>query len=228
MKKVVVMSVGGSIIIPDQVNFSFLNSFKKTIRKYYRTHKFVVVCGGGSIARKYISALESEGKSTRELSEAGIRATRMNAMFVMQFFGKEANDRLPMNMEEVRDNLRKNDVVVCGALRYAPHSTSDSTASKLANFLNSDFVNMTNVKGLFDKNPKKHREAKFIPHISWRDFEKMALAIKFKNGQNFVLDQSAAGLIRKNKISTFILGPDIKNFEKFLEGKKFVGTTIRD
>lgn len=226
MKKVVVISLGGSIIIPDKINFSFLEDFKKTLRKHYKTHKFVIVCGGGSIARKYISALEKEGKSKRELSEAGIRATRMNALFVMQFFGKEANDKLPLNMEEVKNNIRLNDVVICGALRYEPHSTSDGTAAKLANFLNTDFINMTNVKGLFDKNPKIYRSAKFIPKISWKNFQAIASKIKFKNGQNFVLDQNASILIKKHKIKTYILGPDLENFEKLLKQKKFVGTTI--
>src|SRR3989338_7811338 len=105
MKKVVVISLGGSLIVPEKINFSFLENFKKTLRGFYKTHKFVIVCGGGTIARKYISALEKEGKPKKELAEAGIRATRMNALFMMQFFGKEANDFLPKSMHEVKNNI---------------------------------------------------------------------------------------------------------------------------
>ena len=226
MKKTIVISLGGSLIIPEKIDFKFLDHFKKTIRKNYKNYKFVIVCGGGTIARKYITALKSEGKSKRELSEAGIRATRMNALFMMQFFGKEANDSLPLNMEEVKNNLSKNSVVICGALRYISNSTSDGTAAKLSSYLKTRFINLTNVNGLYSENPKTNLNAKFISEISWKEFEKRALALKFKAGQNFVLDQNAAILIKKHKIKTYILGGDLKNLDNFLNRKKFVGTSI--
>jgi len=226
MKKTIVLSLGGSLIIPDKMNFLFLNKFKKTLQSFYKTHKFVVVCGGGAIARKYISALKQERKSKRSLAQAGIRATRMNARFMMQFFSKEANDALPKTMRQVRDSLPKNNVVFCGALMFAPNSTSDSTAAELAHYLKTDFINMTNVKGLFSSNPKTNKKAKFISKISWQDFEAMTLKLKFKAGQNFVLDQNAATLIKKHKIKTHIIGQNLSNLNKILKGKKFVGTLI--
>ena len=226
MKKIIVISLGGSLIIPEKVDLKFLDNFKKTIRKNYNKYKFVIVCGGGTIARKYISALEREGSSKKELSLAGIRATRMNALFMMQFFGKKANYSLPSNMEEVKNHLPKNSIVICGALRYTKKSTSDTTAAHLANFLHTEFINLTNVQGLYSDNPKNNPKAEFIPEISWKDFEEKALKIKYKAGQNFVLDQSAATLIRKNKIKTYILGPNLKNLDNLLKNKKFLGTSI--
>ena len=228
MKKVIVISLGGSLIIPEKIDFKFLDNFKRTLEKHYNKYKFVIVCGGGTIARKYISALEKEGSSKKELSIAGIRATRMNALFMMQFFGKEANESLPMNMDEVKNHLPKNKVVICGALRYSEKSTSDTTAAHLAQFLNTEFINMTNVQGLYTDNPKNNPKAKFIPKISQKDFEERALKIKYKAGQNFILDQSAATIIRKHKIRTYILGPNLKNLDDFLKNKKFLGTSIEN
>ena len=153
----------------------------------------------------------------------------MNATFMMQFFGeKEANDSLPRNMIDVKNNLRKNNVVICGALRYASNSTSDGTAAKLANFLKTEFINMTNVKGLYSANPKTHSNAKFISEISWKEFEKRALKLKFKAAQHFVLDQQASVIIRKNKIPTYIIGKELSNLDKILNGKKFIGTSITE
>jgi uridylate kinase len=61
-KKVIVLSLGGSLIIPEKINVKYLKDFKKTILKNKNNYKFIIVCGGGSIARKYISALkESAG-----------------------------------------------------------------------------------------------------------------------------------------------------------------------
>ena len=67
MEKIIVLSLGGSLIVPDKPNQEFLNSFKKTLEKNYKKYKFIVVCGGGKIARKYISGLKSQGKSKKEL-----------------------------------------------------------------------------------------------------------------------------------------------------------------
>ena len=226
-KKVIVLSLGGSLIIPDKVNIKLLEQFKAIIRKFYKTHKFVIVCGGGAIARAYIEALKKEHRTEYEISQAGIRATRMNAMFMMQFFGKkEANDTLPKNMEEVKANLNTNNVVFCGALRWVPHSTSDSTAAKLASFLKTDFINLTNIKGLYTSNPLVHKSAKFIPKDDWKTFEKRAHKHGFKAGQHFVLDQKASTIIREHKIKTYILGDDMNNLKNLLAGKRFIGTTI--
>jgi len=225
MKKMVI-SLGGSLIIPDKINYQFLEKFKKVLRKHYKTHKFVVVCGGGSIARKYIQALKAENKGKKELSQAGMRATRMNALFITQFFGKEANSALPKDMKEVSRMLEKNNVVFCGALRYASQETSDGTAAKLAHFFKTDFINLTNVPGLFTSNPLTSKNAKFIPRESWKKFESRALKMKFKAGQHFVLDQEAAILIKKHKIKTYILGPNLSNLDKVLRGKPFIGTLI--
>ncbi len=226
--KTLVISLGGSLIIPNKVNYSFLNKFKSTLRKFYRTHKFVVVCGGGEIARKYISNLSKEHKSKYEVSQAGIRATRMNAMFMTQFFGKDANSRLPRDMKELKNELEKNKIIFCGALRYVPNSTSDCTAAKLAHFLKTNFINMTNTKGLYSSNPLTNKKAKFITYESWKNFEKRALKIPYHSGQHFVLDQNASTIIRKYKITTYIIGENLVNLENIFKGKKFTGTTISE
>lgn len=223
----VVLSLGGSIIIPDKINISYLEKFRHELRKHYRTHKFVIVCGGGSIARKYIEALRKDKDSKKAQSLAGCRATRMNALFLMQMFGKEANDVLPLNIKEIKNDLKKNKVVICGALRYADNSTSDGTAAKIARQLQTYFVNMTNIKGLYTANPKTNKNAVFIPEISWKEFEKMALAIKYKAGQHFVLDQEAATIIRKYRIPTYIINENLTNMSNLLSNKKFVGTSIK-
>lgn len=224
----VVLSLGGSLIIPKKVDHAFLENFKRIVRKNYRKHKFVIICGGGAIARKYISILKKQGKSKRDQSLAGIRATKMNALFMTQFFEKEAhaNQTLPKSMKEVKKHLAKNKIVFLGALQYNTNETSDGTAAKLANYLKTDFINMTNIKGLYTSNPKTNKKAKFIPKISWKDFEKRALKIKYKPGQHFILDQNAATLIRKHKIKTYIIGKNLSNLDSILNNKKFTGTTI--
>ncbi len=226
-KKVVVISLGGSLIVPGKLNTKFLEGFKKILLKNKKKYKFVVVCGGGSTARAYIKGLENvEKKKLYFQSLLGISTTRLNARFMTYFFGKDANQGIPHNMKQIKGLLRFNSVVFCGALRYAKKETSDGTAAKIANYFKTDFINLTNVSGLYDKNPKKHKTAKFIPEISHEDFLKMAKQIEFKPGQHFVLDQIAAKIIKKHKIITYILGPELKNLDYLLNNKHFMGTLI--
>lgn len=131
MKKIVVISLGGSLIVPDEINLSFLDKFRQIIEKNTNKYKFVIICGGGSIARKYIYALKKEKKSTHLQSMVGISVTRLNARFVSSLFGKDFNEGIPHNIKHVENLLRKNDIVFCGALRYKEKETSDSNAAEL-------------------------------------------------------------------------------------------------
>ncbi len=230
MKKTIVISLGGSLIVPDKINYKFLNKFKKTLEKNKRKYNFVIVCGGGKTARNYIKGLENEKiKSKKKFllqSYLGIASTRLNARFMTYFFGEDANQGIPDNMKQIKNLLRKNNYVFCGALRYSPNQTSDSTSAKLANYFKTEFINLTNVRGLYDKNPKKFRSAKFIPEISHKEFLKMAKKIEFKPGQHFALDQTAAKIIKKHKITTYILGDDTKQLDNLLNKKHFIGSRI--
>ncbi len=228
MKKVIVLSLGGSLIVPDSINVKFLELFKKVLLKNTRKYKFVVVCGGGSVARTYIKGLERQKIKKKNYFQSllGISATRTNARFMTYFFGRDANQGIPHDMKEVRNLLAKHNIVFCGALRYEDKQTSDSTAAKLARLFRSDFINLTNIEGLYDKNPKTHKSAKFIPEISHKDFLKMANKLIFHPGQHFVLDQTAAKIINKYNIRTFIVGDDPRNLDKLLNKKHFVGTVI--
>ncbi len=225
MKKTIVLSLGGSLIIPDEIDVKFLNQFKKIINKHKRKYNFVVVTGGGSTARKYIKALKKARNSLYFQSLAGISATRMNARLLTYLFGKDANQGIPHDMVDVKNLLRKNNPVFCGALRYAKKETTDATSAKLARFFNTELINLTKVPGLYTKDPNKHKDAVFIEEITWKKFRKM-VPKKFKPGQHFVLDQQASKTIKKYKIKTYILGKNLENLDNLLSNEKFKGTII--
>lgn len=218
------MSLGGSILVPDEVNSKFMKDFKKLVSKI--NAKFIVVIGGGKTARTYIEGLRNLNVNEKQQSLVGIAITRLHARYLADYFGVQANAKIPHFVRDVKKLLKKNKIVFCGGLRYEPDQTSDSTAADLAKNLKCDFVNMTNVKGLYNKDPRKYKDAKFIPKISFNDFYKMANKVKYKPGQHFVLDQNASKIIEENKIKTVILSSNLKNFENYLKGKKFIGTVI--
>ncbi|MBI2508061.1 UMP kinase [Candidatus Woesearchaeota archaeon] len=220
MKKIVI-SLGGSLINPGKINYKFLRGFKATIRKFFR-YKIVIVTGGGKIARDYIEALSDKNEKIRSL--IGIKATKLNAMLVSNFLDNEIV--VPDSLNDVKKLLKRRNLVVCGALGYRDKMTSDGTAADVARSLKADLlINMTNVKGLYDKDPGKFKNAKLISEIGFSNFLKIVNKIKYKPGQHFVLDQVAAGIIAKHKIKTVILkGHD--ELDRCLNQKKFIGTVI--
>src|SRR3989344_1210744 len=128
--KTYVISLGGSIIVPDKVNFKFLENFSKLINKYKKKYKFVIVTGGGGTARKYISSLRKEKLGEDVYSLIGIATTKLNARLVAD------------SLKEVTNLLKRKGLVVCGALGFQPEMTSDGDAAEIAKYLNADFINL--------------------------------------------------------------------------------------
>lgn len=223
-----VISLGGSLIIPDEINHKFLFKFSAIIKEIIkRGDSIVIVCGGGSIARKYISVVNSLKVNEDFSSLVGIECTKTNAALVASYFKKF--HLIPNSLADVDKELRKDKLAVCGALGFQPKMTSDGDASQIAAHIKADYlINLTNVDGLYNKDPKQWG-AKFIPAVSFSDFDKIISQIDFKAGQHFVLDQFAAKIIMREKIKTAILnGSDLENIKKFFNDEKFRGTVISE
>ncbi len=222
--KTYVISIGGSAIVPDKINVIFLKKLRKTVNKISKKNKVVLVCGGGKPARDYIKAAKALGISDSLACLAGIRTTKLNATLVS--LAVHGNISMPDTLKEVKKVLRKRNIAVVGALGFQPNMTSDGDAADIARYLKAKmFINVTDVSGLYDKNPKEFKNAKFIPEISFNNFWKIASKIKFKAGQHFVLDQSGAKIIKKHRIKTVII-KGLDNLEKVILNKSFKGTII--
>jgi uridylate kinase len=223
--KIVVMSLGGSLIAPDKIDTAYLARFSKFISSLVKKdYKFVIVTGGGRISRDYMDSLRKIRCSENEVSFAGIKVTRLNAFIASKYLKTKA--KVPENIGEIKSLIRNNKVVVCGG--FKPGMTSDGDAAEIAKMLKTKILfNLTNVEGLFDKDPRKFSNAKLIRKISSSDFLKIMMKIGHKAGQHFVLDLNAAEICFRNKIKVFILnGKSLNNFAGCMRGKPFKGTEI--
>mgnify|MGYP001610800046 CR=1 FL=1 len=217
----IVISLGGSIIAPNKINYKFLEEFKKAILNN-KKYKFIIICGGGKTARNYIEAARKEHLTEKEFSILGIMATRMNAELVQEIL--KLNNKLPITQEEVLKLKQR--IIVCGALGNRPKMTSDANAAELSQLTKAKcFINMTNVSGLYTKDPNKYKNAKLIKEITFKDFNEKIKKIKYEAGQHFVLDQKASKIIMENHILTYIIQGN-NNLNKILNNKEFIGTII--
>ena len=101
-----------------------------------------------------------------------------------------------------------------------PHPDNEATAAALrAMEINADVImKATNVDGIYDKDPKKHKDAKFYSDLSYMDVLKDKLQ---------VMDSTAISLCMDNKlpIITFNLNKP-GNIARVVRGEK-IGTTVK-
>ena len=224
MPKTVVLSLGGSLIVPDKIDIDFLKEFKKTIDRYIENdHKFAIICGGGKIARDVQQAASEILKiGNEDLDWLGIYATRLNAKLISTIFRNESKGEV---IDDPNEKIAFGRSVIVAA-GWLPGRSTDYDAVIIAKNLGiREVINMSNVDYVYDKDPKKYKDAKRIEKAGWEDFGRL-MAQKWEAGMNAPFDPVAAKEAKKSGIRVFIIGKDLKNLENLLDGKKFKGTAI--
>ncbi len=224
MPKIIVLSLGGSLICPAGFDVYFLKKFSEVIGKYIKKDcKFVIICGGGSLARTFqATASQSSKLSDEELDWLGIHATKINAHLVKSLFLGNAEDSIVSNPTK-KIKFKKSIIIGAG---WKPGHSTDYVAVLLAKNLGiKEVVNMSNVNYVYDKDPKKHKYAKKIERTGWAGYLKL-IGQKWKAGMNVPFDPVAAKEAQKSNIKVKIIGRDLKNLQKLLDGKRFRGTII--
>jgi uridylate kinase len=80
---------------------------------------------------------------------------------------------------------------------------------------------------VYNKDPKKHKNAKPLKKINWNEILDIT-GKKFTPGMNVPFDPIASQLAQKIGIKVIVCdGRDLKNLDNIIEGKEFVGTTIK-
>ena len=87
-------------------------------------------------------------------------------------------------------------------------------------------INLSNIDWVYDKDPKKYKDAKPIKKLTW-DKMKELVGSKWVPGSNIPFDPIAVSLASKLGLTVVITnGQDLKNVEKIIEGREFRGTVI--
>ena len=221
--KTIIISLGGSLIVPKKININFLKKFKKTILSFIKNHKFVIICGGGKLARDFQERGRKLKLTNKALDWLGIYATRINAQMLRVIFNYFTEEKIII--DPTKKILSKKKIILCAG--WKPGWSTDYDAILLAkNSKSKIIINMTNVSYIYNKDPKKHKDAKPIKEISWKNYEKLA-GNKWKPGLNLPFDPIAAKEAKKSKLSVIIIGKNLNNLKNLLNDKEFEGTIIK-
>jgi len=222
----IVISLGGSLIVPDVIDVSFVESFVSLIKEYVsRGFSFLIITGGGKVCRDYDDSLRKiVNPSNEDLDWLGISATKLNAEFVRICFGNLAFDKIILDP----DLIPKTDKPVLVGGGWKPGNSSDLAAVYGARSVGATkIINLSNIDYVYDKDPKKYDNAKPIKDISWSDFISL-FPKEWIPGENIPFDPIASSMASELGYEVVILnGKNIDNLKNYLEEKEFVGTTIK-
>ena len=225
-----VLSVGGSIVVPNEPDTKFLTEFSGMVKEWLAadsSRKLILVVGGGAPARVYQNAYRTinPDNSNDQADWIGIMATRLNAQLLKAVFGDLCKQDVVYDPTQVSEFTGR----ILVAAGWKPGFSTDNDAVLLAErFAAKTVVNLSNIEKVYTDDPRKNPDAKPLDSISWSDFRKM-VGDEWEPGKNCPFDPIASRRADQNKITVVCAGgKNIENIRNILDEKDFIGTKIGD
>jgi uridylate kinase len=221
----IVVSVGGSLIVPDAIDTDFLTRFKALIlEKVQRGFTFSIITGGGKLSRRYQEAASAVTKLSQfDLDWLGIHSTRLNAQLFRDIFVGYAH---PQVIKNPTIDIEADEPIVIAA-GWQPGCSTDYDAVLIAKNLGATrLVNLSNIDYVYDSDPRKNPNAKKIEKTSWAEFRKL-IPETWDPGLSSPFDPIAAKEAEAIGLEVAIInGAKLEEFSNYLDDKPFVGTII--
>ena len=223
-KETIVISLGGSLVAPGDIDLTFLKTFKHVLQKYLDAKRFFILVGGGKIARNYQKAMLEFGAQNNDRDWIGIGVTKLNAEVIKQMF--EGNC-YPKTVTDPNKKVKTNKDVVVGA-GWKPGWSTDYDAVLIAKNHNiKTIINLTNIDYVYDKNPNDFPDAKPLEQIDWKSFEQI-VGDKWTPGLSMPFDPRASKIASKLGLRVIMInGKNLERLEDFLNDNPFIGTIIQ-
>ena len=205
--KIIVVKIGSSLLVDKnrKIRSKWLSSFAKDIRKLRSENKKVIIVSSGAIALgcKKMNYNKTNLKLDKSQAVASIGQIELMKLFSQTFSKYRINisqilltlddteeRRRSINAKRTFENLfqldyipvvNENDTIATSEIKYGDN---DRLASRVAQITNADtLILLSDVDGLFTKNPKKFKNAKLIKKIS--DLDKDIKDIDIKGTTEF-------------------------------------------
>ena len=185
-----------------------------------------IVVGGGNFWR---------GRSNQQMDRCtsdyiGMLGTTMNALAIGDAFkqiGVNVRVQTGVEMRQIAEyyikdralkHLNNKRVVFFGCGTGSPFFSTDTAAALRAAEISADAViKATNVDAIYDKDPKKYKDAVKIPHLTYMDV---------LNKKINIMDSTATTLCMDNNIPILVMDINKKgNLKKVIDGKN-IGTIV--
>jgi len=197
-----------------------------------RGTRFGIIVGGGNIWRGKQAAADGMDRATADY--AGMVATVINGIALqdaLERLGLETRLQTAIEMREVAEpfirrrairHLEKGRIVLFGAGSGNPFFTTDTAAVLRASEIGAEAIlKATNVEGVYDKDPRKHPDAKLYRTITHHEaltsglgvMDSTALALAMDNHLPIVVfnvgeDGNIGRAARGESVGTYVYNPE--------------------
>jgi len=225
----IVISVGGSLIVPDKIDTNFLSTLHDFIEtETVSGRRFILIAGGGRTARRYAEAAKTVAPlEADDLDWLGIHATRLNAHLVRTIFRDLAYPVIVTNPDDILDIPTSAKLVI--AAGYRPGASTDLRAVQIAERVGAKkVINLSNIEYVYTADPKTNPDAVKITDITWEEFRKL-IPTEWDPGLNSPFDPIAAREAQAKNIEVASIdGTKLLSLKNYLDGKPFTGTRIHN
>ncbi|TFG06758.1 MAG: UMP kinase [Promethearchaeota archaeon] len=231
--KRLVLKIGGSLLFTNdkEIDYKKIVELSDIIKNDSHFETLVIICGGGQLARQYINAARALNGNEALCDIFGIEISRINSKLLITAFKNLAYPQVPKSMDELSIAQLSGKIIVMGGLQ--PGQSTTSVALEVAEYINADqVIILTNVDGIYDKDPKKYKDAKLFDKISYEELQDIILKSSGDNqaaaGEYRIFDTVSLQLLKRSKLNLLVMsGANLNNFKKFWDGKsKYIGTAI--
>ena len=188
--KIIVIKIGSSLLVDEKrkIRKKWLTSFTKDIKKLKSKNKKIIIVSSGAIALgcKKMNYNKTNLRIDKSQAIASVGQIELMNLFLQTFSKFKLNisqilltlddteeRRRSINAKRTFENLFKldyipivneNDTIATSEIKYGDN---DRLASRVAQITNADtLILLSDVDGLFTKNPKKFKDAKLIKRVN--------------------------------------------------------------
>ena len=188
--KIIVIKIGSSLLVDNnkKIRKKWLSSFAKDIKKLKSQNKKIIIVSSGAIALgcKKMNYSKIKLKLDKSQAIASIGQIELMNLFSREFSKYKLNisqilltlqdteeRRRSLNAKRTFENLfelgfipvvNENDTIATSEIKYGDN---DRLASRVAQITNADtLILLSDVDGLYTKNPKKFKKAKLIKKVN--------------------------------------------------------------
>ncbi len=229
MEKTFIIKMGGSLLF--EKNTVRIDRLQK-LASIFRNSKSIkgVVIGGGAMARVYIKAARELGVNESACDMMGIDISRVNCRLLIGAIGNRAYPKPAHTLEEALEYSISGKIVMMGGI--TPGQSTTSVTFELAEALNAtDVLILTDVDGVYDKDPKKHKDAVKYQQLTINQIETMFISsgsnTQSAAGEYRIMDAISLQIFKRSKLNVQLLsGEDDKALEEILihQSDKIHGT----
>ncbi len=226
-KERIIIKLGGSIIVPEEIDISFLRDFKKFIVGLLdEGHSVCLSIGGGKTCRKYQDAATqlNSDVNDEDLDWIGLETCNYNALLLRKIFKGWAQEETIRSPRDIKS--KDSSLLIVGA--DLPGHSSDYDAVEFAiAFGSKKIINLSNIAYAYTADPKIDLDAKKIEDVEWSKYRSYIPETWERPGMSTPFDPIASKKAEENGLEVAIIeGRNIASISSYIKGESFEGTLI--